>query len=183
MSDNMYTLGLSGEGLKIDRQVDQPTALAIVNLVLGGAAQPLAAVSAHRAPSDGKEVGSTTDAGGQEGGGTLSVGEFIDQVSARRNPDKIAAMGAYLKDRGVSEFTPEEIKPMFQEAGESTPANFSRDWRLAIGAKWIAPAGGSNKTFYITNTGLKAVKANFSADVRKQATQSRKPRKKSGTPE
>ena len=181
MDDAKYKLSLSGGGLKFDHEVDQATARAVLNLVLGGGSPPRAPDSHQRAPANGEEAGLRIDASHPRGN-NLSVGEFIAQVAARRNPDKIVAIGAYLKQEGKSEFTAEDIKPMFQQAGESTPGNFARDWRWAQTAKWIAPVGGRGKSFYVTNTGLKAVEAQFPPELRKQTAQpsGRKTRRKLG---
>ena len=152
--------------------------------MLGGGAPPPASDAHQRAPAIGVGAGLRSDAS-YLSGDALSVGEFIEQVSAKRNLDKIVAMGVYLNDGGTSEFTTEDIKPLFQEAGEPTPANFSRDWRWAQSAKWIAPVSGNDKSFYVTKTGQKAVSDHFSTDVRKRTAQptGKRTRKKSGVSE
>lgn len=170
MNDIQYDLKLSGAGLQIDQKIDQPTARAIVNLVLGGTSEPPA--SKPVGPATGPPgVATPTVPPEERSTDDISVGEFIAEVHAKRNPDKIVAMGDYLKRNGKAEFTAEDIKPMFQNAGEPTPANFARDWRWAQNSKWIAPVNGSDKSFYVTNTGSKAVESKFPAGIRKQTTQ------------
>ena len=175
----MYKLTLSGEGLQVEQEVDQRTALAIVNHVFGGGEAAQVSESHQQLPTSGESAvtGKTTTPAIGEG---LSVGELIAQASARRNPDKIVVMGLFLKQRGKSEFTKEDIKPLFQAAGEPTPANYARDWRWAQSAKWIAPVSGDNKLFYVTTTGQKAFDGHFSVSVRKQTPQpaNRRTRKK-----
>lgn len=112
----------------------------------------------------------------------MSVGEFVADVGAKRNPDKIVAMAAYLKQQGKEQFTADDIKPMFQSAGEPSPANFARDWRWAQSAKWIAPTHADQKAFYLTTSGETAVSNKFPPEARKATAQptKRKTRKKTG---
>jgi hypothetical protein len=167
-ADADYRLKLEGGGLSLDQKVDRATAVAIVNLVLGGGA-PLSAPQPPAATT--VTHGSAALDPAIQGTSTLSVGEFIAQVEAKRNPDKIVAMGVYMKEQGHTEFTPEDIKPLFQAAGEPTPANFARDYRWAQNAKWIAPAAANPKAFYVTNTGEDAVRAHFPSEIRKATAQ------------
>ncbi|MCY3577529.1 MAG: hypothetical protein OXH53_09475 [bacterium] len=175
MDDTGYMLTISGAGLSVEQQIDRPTALAILNVLLRDeASQPVgtpsdsstqAAALTSRSEPRGSDAGRSNEATPSLG---ISVGEFVVQVGARRNPDKIVAMGVYLKKLGKDEFQADDIKPMFQQAGEPTPANFGRDWRWAQNAKWIAPTSGSDKHFYVTNSGLTAVEEGFPPEVRKQ---------------
>ena len=171
MDETIYSLSLSGEDLDFEREVNQQTAGAVMALVLGGGASPPSLDLHQRAPATSEGAGARRDAG-HPGGDVLSLGEFIEEVAAKRNPDKIVTMGVYLdQQRGKSEFTTEDIKPLFQEAQEPPPANFSRDWRWAQSARWIAPVSGSDKNFYVTKTGRTAVDNHFPTDVRKRTTQ------------
>ena len=183
MDENLYSLSVSGEGLQFEQDVDQQTAGAVVALVLRGEV-PLPSLGSNQgALATSKEAESGSDAN-HEVSEDLSLGEFLEEVCAKRNPDKIVAMGVYLHDRGMSEFTPDDVKPLFQEAQEPTPANFSRDWRWAQSARWIAPARGGDGAFYVTKTGRDVVKDHFPADIRKRTAQStgrRTRRKTAGT--
>lgn len=86
-----------------------------------------------------------------------TVGEYLDDVEAKRNPGKIVAIGAFLVDHlGKESFTLEEVKAQFQYAGGTPPANFARDFSLAVSNRWIAQAPGSAGNYFVTNTGRKA---------------------------
>jgi len=101
------------------------------------------------------------------------VGEYLSDVGAKRNPDKITAIAAYLKQhRGIDRFSKEDLKSEFPNAGESVPANFPRDFNWTVGVKWIAVDASAGKNqHYITGTGLKAVEDSFSAEVQKASRQ------------
>lgn len=186
MDDTMYTLSLSGGGLTVDREINEQTALAILNLVLRGGVSASTPETPRGGPAAGEQAGFDRAASRSDSGNSrevaLSVGEFIAEVSAQRNPDKIVAIGAFLQRQGTTEFTAADIKPMFQQAGEPTPGNFMRDWRWAQSAKWIAPVIGKDKSFFVTRAGHEAVDAHFSPEIRKRTAEpiSKKARKKSG---
>lgn len=180
MTDNQYTIKLLGQGLTVDQQISRETALTILNLVMGGpgAAQPQpSGTVAPQEPTPLENHQEEAPKPSRQAQGTSkSVGEFVDEVEAKRNPDKIVAMGLYLKDLGEEQFTSERIKPLFQAAGEPTPANFARDWRWAVTAKWIAQSHDDPKSFYVTASGKKAVDAHFPAETRKATAQPAKRR-------
>jgi hypothetical protein len=104
---------------------------------------------------------------------TLTVGEFLHEVEASRNPDKITAIAAYLKrHRGVGRFTRDDVRAEFPRAGEKVPGNYTRDFTWAVTNKWIAiDASAGEGEHYITGSGLAAVDAKFSAEVRKASRQ------------
>ncbi|MBW3557682.1 MAG: hypothetical protein KY454_12195, partial [Actinobacteria bacterium] len=77
-------------------------------------------------------------------------------MEAKRNPDKIVAIGAFLVDHLGKESFTREVKARFQHAGGTPPANFARDFSLAVSNKWIAQAPGSAGNYFVTNTGRKA---------------------------
>jgi hypothetical protein len=186
MTDSEYSIRLEGQGLTVDQQVTKEVALTILNLVMGGSAAhpgPTVAAAAPVPPAHVPPPAPEADASipvVESHGTSKSVGEFVDEVEAKRNPDKIVAMGVWLKGLGEDRFTSDRIKPLFQAAGEPTPANFARDWRWAVTAKWIAQSHDDPKSFYVTASGEKAVKAHFPAETRKATAQpvKRRSRKK-----
>jgi hypothetical protein len=169
-----YQLELMGEGLSFRRSVPQAVALQILETVMsdGGGLRPL--VPPASTPRPGGIEGSEGHAGP-----SLTVGEFISEVGATRNPDKITAVAAYLtRERGQERFSSVEVKAEFPHAGEAVPANFSRDFKWAVDNKWIAadPNAGKDQ-YFITKTGLSAVEAGFSVEVRK-TTRQKAPRRR-----
>jgi len=112
---------------------------------------------------------------------TLSRGrtprQVLDESEAKRNPDKITAFAANLLDEGVENFTVDMVKPLFKQAREAAPANFTRDLDKAILAGWVA--AGSGGEFYVTEKGLTAVSSKFSEPRPKvTARRATAPRKK-----
>jgi hypothetical protein len=163
-----YKLSLTGDGLSVEREVTEDVALQILAAVMGGAA-PAArqhhaggrASGRHQAPSVPLATVGTTP-------GRLSLREYLLQVEAKRNVDKILAIAAFLREqRGLETFDSAAIKKEFRNAGEAVPGNFPRDFRWAITAGWIAAADDVPGEYYITTTGDKALEAKFSADVKK----------------
>lgn len=180
MPENEYTIKLEGPGLTVDQQISKEGALTILNLVMGGPTAPAVPPAAQAAPTPGSPAVQQSDQPSppavERQGTSKSVGEFVDEVEAKRNPDKIVAMGVWLQKLGEDRFTSERIKPLFQAAGEPMPANFARDWRWAVTAKWIAQSHDDPKSFYVTASGKKAVEAHFPAETRKATAQPAKRR-------
>jgi hypothetical protein len=166
----MYELALEGGGMSMKRTIPEDLALQIISVVMGGDGGSAPAGSRIVAPR--RQV---------QGSGNLTVGEFIAQSQAVRNPDKIAAIGAFLTDHLAQEtFSRDEVKAQFQHAGETPPGNFARDFNVAISSKWIAQAQGKAGEFFVTNTGRQAIDQHFPQEVRRaRKSGARKARKKS----
>ena len=157
-----YRVTVVGDGISVDRLVPQDVALSVIATVMGrsklGSPQGLAAENAPAFTPD------------------MAVGEFLVDSRARRNPEKVAAIGAFLAQTGQRIFTRDDIKNQFPIAGEKVPGNFARDFSWALASKWIAgdPGGG----FYMTKTGLDAVAQQFPAEIRKATRQKPSPRRR-----
>ncbi|OII00515.1 hypothetical protein [Curtobacterium sp. MCBA15_005] len=67
---------------------------------------------------------------------------------AKRNPEKIVALGAFVLQDGGDTFKAEDVKAQFRRARENAPGNFSRDLSQAVSAGWIAEEGAGE--FYLT---------------------------------
>ncbi|MBI2644247.1 MAG: hypothetical protein HYW95_01905 [Candidatus Wildermuthbacteria bacterium] len=88
--------------------------------------------------------------------------EYLKKFAPDRNPDKIVALGAYLKEaRGQDSFTPAEIRVLLRDAGEKLPGNLTRDLKVALRNAWIASDPSQRGTFYVTNPGFKAMQEGF----------------------
>lgn len=161
-----YELSLTGPGMTIKRTVGQDVALGVITLLMEGA--PAAATTRSVPLSPGRApVGLTVSRTASPESHT--VGEFLGEVEAKRNPDRIVAFGAYLEDAmGKRPFTRDDIRSQFSRAGEPMPANFGRDFGWAMANKWIAAAHGSKDEFFVTNTGRKALEAKFSDEFIKK---------------
>ncbi len=98
----------------------------------------------------------------------LSIREYLDSTNAKRVPDKITAIGAYLAQGGKADFTKADLVSSFEAASESVPKNLGRDLRWTSKAAWIAARTGKKDTWYVTKSGDAAIKAKFSPDVVKR---------------
>jgi hypothetical protein len=153
-----YALTLIGEGMSITRDVDQPTARAIVDIVLGGRPS-----ISPRAEQGGPQVS-------QSDGKRMSLREFLNEADAKRMPDKIVTIGEYLiSQTGQEDFSGDDVRDRFRAAGEVTPANFSRDFKWTISNGWVAEDPKNAGRYYVTQTGKAAIQAKFSGDVRKNS--------------
>lgn len=165
-SDDQYVVEIKGPDLTFKRSVDEQTARDILNILLGGHGSTPA-----REPAGGR----VHTIGSSPGPQRLSLREYLEEVSAARNPDIITAIASYLRDvEGRSEFTSEDVKSKFKSAGVKSPANFGRDFAATISAGWIAQDNESDGTYYVTNAGDRAVQQKFSKEVRKPVNPSRK---------
>jgi hypothetical protein len=177
-SEPTYELKLTGNGVTIERTVPSGVARAVVALVMGGSP---AASGSFRSPS--RPLGSPAAATVEPG---QSVGEFITEVEAKRNPDKIAAIAVYLADaQGLQTFTRDEVRSMFQLAGEPLPGNFHRDFSWTVTNKWLGEQHGTPGAYYVTKTGRQAVADHFGKDVKAgtKLTTRRRRRRAAATPE
>ena len=163
-----YDLMLEGDGISIRQVISREKAMQVVMLLLCGSAssQPPAAgngpalVPMARIPSPAS--------GRTDGEPPLSIGEFLHEHNAKRNPDKITAIAAYLMDYDQKpHFTKDDVIAEFQAAGEPSPANFSRDWRWVVTNRWIAVRRDDPDTYYVTTLGRKALQERFSDEIRK----------------
>lgn len=110
----------------------------------------------------------------------LSLREFLDSLEPKRGPDKITAIGVYLKDHhGQETFSGAELERAFQSASEPVPANMPRDIKWTVKTGWIAPALAAKGRYYVTKTGRSVAERKFPKDAVKKSRLGRKPAKKS----
>jgi hypothetical protein len=98
------------------------------------------------AGSDTLAAGSTSR---KPANGVGSAREALDLSGAKKNPEKIVALGQYVLQDGGDTFKVEDVKAQFRRARETAPANFSRDLSTAMKEGWIAQGEGDE--YYITN--------------------------------
>ncbi len=128
-----YELRLTGGGVAVERQVSEAQALQIVSLVMGGEPAPRAASTA---PPSSRAT--------HRGSLATTVGEYLDEVEAKRNPDKIVAIGAFLVDHlGKESSTREEVKPRSTDSHRMTASLGlpARPGGRRVGACALPPAG------------------------------------------
>lgn len=165
--EKQYKLTLGGDGLKIEREIPESLALQVVSLVMGG----------HSAGIDISKPRFLTGQKLPIGGVQMSLREFMDASGAKRNPEKIVAIGAYFKQQlGQEVFTRKEVKLQFKNAAEAVPGNYTRDFDWAVNNGWLAPNPGAPKDYYVTKTGFVAIENKFSDEIR-QTTKLKLPRR------
>ena len=147
-----YALSLTGDGISVQRQVPLSVALQIVSLAMGGIDQNSRS-SAQRPVSPQRRANPA-----------VAIREFLDDVSAKRNPDKITAMAVYLRDHlGRESFSRDDVKALFRKAGEAAPANYARDFGVALSSGWIAEDHAASGEYYVTKSGDDALAERFAA--------------------
>jgi hypothetical protein len=165
--EQTYTLSLTGDGISIERVVDQETARAIVGIVLGGRRD------SNAAPMP---TGAQSPRVSQE---RMSLREFLNEAEAKRMPDKIVSIGEYLMSHAGQEgFSVEDLRSGFRLAAEPLPANFRRDHQWTVSNGWIAEDPRNPGTYYVTQSGKAAIEAKFSGDVKKKTGFGTKRRRK-----
>lgn len=163
-----YSLVLEGKGVTIKKEVPESIALQIISLAMGGQASGRVVL-----PKTTSNLTSVT------GGTRISVREFMNHAGAKRNPEKIVAIGAYLiEELGQETFTRKDVKMQFMNAREPIPGNYTRDFDWAVSNGWLARTQGSAMDHYVTHSGLEAIKNQFSEEIRK-TTKLKLPRRRS----
>ena len=166
MSDSLYKISIKGPGLTLNRDVPKPVADQLVVVLLTGST-----IGAPLTPGTaGKSAPLRTPSNAQAvtPGSELVIREFLDSVNAKRVPDKITAIGAYLAQSGQGDFGKADLVANFEAAGEPVPKNLNRDLKWTLKAGWIAARTGKKETWYVTNTGQTAVREKFSPEVVKR---------------
>jgi len=162
--EESYELTLKGEGMTVERKVTRDAALQIVAIVMGGRLPSSVGTALPRRVS----FEPTPAAPSPASSGGLSLREYLDEIGASRNVDKILGIAKFITDeQSAQTFTPATVKSQFQRAGEAAPGNFTRDFRWAVTNGWIAEAQDVPGEFYITTTGMKAIAERFSAEIKK----------------
>jgi hypothetical protein len=166
MSDETYKVSIKGPGLALERQVPKTISDQLVVLLLTGnpprvIIPPAGTGNRHVTTA---LAGDTVKAVEQD----LSIREYLDSTNAKRVPDKITAIGAYLGQGGKADFTKTDLVSSFEAASESVPKNLGRDLRWTSKAAWIAARTGKKDAWYVTKSGHQAIKAKFSPEVVKR---------------
>jgi hypothetical protein len=170
----VYRLTLEGNGIHVERDIDETAVLAVMSALMGGdagIARPRPTIK-----PGGIFVRPEQGAGGARG---QSLREFLNEVGAKRNIDKIVAIAVYLEDeRAYDAVTSAQLRSEFKTAREPIPGNLPRDLHAAVAAGWLANSPGSGDEYYVTKSGRHAVEERFSPEVTKGAKASRPSRRR-----
>jgi hypothetical protein len=148
-------LDIKGPGLTFSREISDTMVLKIMGIVLGDS-------GAHDEPQT-KETECSEE---QRGGRREALSEYYRRVAPRRYSEKLTTIASYLQDvLGRQPFAPEDLRRQFRQVNETPPTNLSRDFRLALGEGWIAEEPNNSGQYYVTPTGLEAVRKRFSNDI------------------
>lgn len=171
----VFKVVVTGPGLNLTREVSQEVALAITGIAFGVASvQPMPASASPAARMPAAAVLPSTS-GYAEAGPPLSLRELVSESGAATNPQIIVVIANHiLTSKATDEFEKDVILPMFAQAGELPPKNFSRDFQSAVANGWIAEYPDREGKWYLTRTGISALKAGFPKDLKKNSTRKRR---------
>lgn len=92
----------------------------------------------------------------------VSLRERLDQLSVKTKVEQILVISEWLIGQtGMKSVTKDDIKSSFVDAAEPLPANFPRDFAKILKKGWLAPVHGDRSSFYVTQTGRKALAGGF----------------------
>lgn len=171
-----YELTLEGEGVTVRRSIDASVAATILQMVVGGGVvTPVTRAAGTSSAHGPAAVPQPAIPGAPPAEGLfeeLSPGEYVDEVEAKRNPDKIVAFASWINIyQGQETFTSDEIKELFDRAGEVMPKNFSRDFRWAQQVRWITESMQEKGSYRLTKRGKQAIDERFSSEIIKASRQ------------
>lgn len=168
-SEPVYTVKITGDGVAIEKTIPKTMAADLIQYLLSGG-RPTAMPTARIVGAIGSAQGSAVVTGiGTAGEPPLSLAEYLEEINARRIPERILGMAAYLTEVTAQlpnkTFTKADIKPCFKAVGDPLPANFARDWSLVVSAGWIATEPSNPETFFVTRRGLSAIADKFATEA------------------
>ncbi|MBL6935647.1 MAG: hypothetical protein ISR48_09560 [Alphaproteobacteria bacterium] len=147
-----FDLRISGGGINVERKIDSKVLAAVMAAVMG----------AQGASDYANPELNNTDVKPQQPNIRMSLREYLDDVQATRKPDQIVAIGHFISHyEERPNFSRDEIRARFSTAKEPMPANFSRDFGLAVKAGMLAEVHLKQGQFYVTKTGIRAVERCF----------------------
>lgn len=173
MTEETYKVTVKGAGLELDRDVSAEVGEQVVMLILTG--------KKGNAPANGSGPDTLDPANAQpdrataaapRGSAGMSIREYLDSCEAKRSPDKITAIGNFLKEQRNQEcFNRLDLERLFQDAAEPIPKNIPRDLKWTTRAGWIAPKPDEKGSYYVTAKGTDAVRKKFPKDIIKKTSQ------------
>ncbi len=154
-SSGEYKINVKGPGMDIQRVISEEAARQILLLLLGGGPGTPEALHPPIVPI----------AEPPAAGAAPSIREYLNQHNAKANDERITAIGShrrrYLR---LNTFKPDDLIRGFEAARERVPKNLPRDIRTTIQRGWIAGKVGEDDTYYVTESGERAVQANFKVE-------------------
>ncbi len=147
-----FDLRISGGGINVERKIDSNTLATVMAAIMG----------AQGASGEAILRLNDTDVKPKQPNIRMSLREFLDDVQATRKPDQIVAIGHFISHfEERPDFSRDEVRARFSVAKEPMPANFPRDFGLAVKAGMLAEVHQKQGQFYVTRTGISAVERHF----------------------
>lgn len=173
---NDHKVTIKGKDLSFEQSVSLSLARRLVALAASGDTAPPGHMPPARSASASTPAPSTAS---QPDVQALSLAEYLAQHEAKRNIEKITAIGEYLKvHQSKGTFTEQDLIDGFEAAGEAPPGNLVRDITWAKKAGWLAEKSDQDGHYYVTNSGRHAIGQKFSQEVRAKSKASGGGRKK-----
>jgi hypothetical protein len=155
-----YHVKITGPGINVERDIPEPLAQKLLVAALTGEAKDLGQPAAGHRGIPGAGHGRPSGASEEEHAD--SVANYLAAAQAASIPQKITAIGNYLKKyRNKATFTQDDLEQGFEDAADSVPKNLSRDLKDTVRSGWIAAKQGEKGAYYVTGSGTKAVGAKF----------------------
>lgn len=190
----MFKVAVEGGGLKMDKEVDQATVLAVVNLLMGGEVAPLVP------PVDEENGGTGTERGAdpkpprprrtlaakkgkvKRASKAKSVGldkdlslrpknkksfaDFVDEKGPSNHEDKVTVCVFWLTKVAGHKATPEAVNSCYEGAGWKRPADLRNKLRVTASKRgWIDT--GDSEDIKITTSGEDHVKHDLPETAKK----------------
>lgn len=67
------------------------------------------------------------------------VREWLDRAHPKNHPERFAVLAAYVEEMRGRPLRWDEVRPLFEQAGEKPPVNLGRDLRMAIDRGLLEP--------------------------------------------
>ncbi|MES2409434.1 MAG: hypothetical protein V4509_04010 [Patescibacteria group bacterium] len=161
MEDNI-TVTITGEGISLTKKTNLQKAGQIISFL--GVEQNASVSTAYESKASSHLLVPKP----------IQPKEIIVNSSAKTYPQKIAALGVYLRDQvGQETFSPQDMKVIFKKMGDE-PKNFTRDLKSAMELQYVICTDPASEQYELTDKGSEAVTDNFSSKAIKKSVGSKR---------
>lgn len=115
-----YRVEIEGGGINYHGEVPREVALELINLAEEAQVDPVG----ERAPQMESEVR-----------------EWFDEARPKNHPERFAVLACYVEEKEGRPLRWDEVRDLFEKAGEDPPVNLGRDLRMAIDRGLLEPVG------------------------------------------
>ena len=167
-------LTIKGDGISINRSIDENTAAQIISLCIGSG-------------NDGQDAMDVAQSVSMTSGSPSKTARgHLLFYKPSGNQEKILVLAHFLKEvRKIDPFQKDQINELFGEIREKIPAGLSTDFARLLRKDWVAEmmkkdkATNKKRVYFITNTGLDVLANGFATNPvpkRKKAVRRKKAR-------